>query len=74
MLALPLYSWNWKCNTKLDLPGFFDELKDYENLKHKQQDYKALDRIVNLTTQQDSIRDGVLILQWVSLHLEFNFY
>ena len=29
MLAPPLYTWNWKCNTKLDLPDFFDELKDY---------------------------------------------
>ena len=29
MLAPPLYTWNWKCNTKLDLPDFFDEQKDY---------------------------------------------
>ena len=32
-------------------------------LKFKTQ--TALDRIINLTVQQDSIKDGVLILQWV---------
>ena len=57
-------------------------------LKFKTQ--TALDRIINLTVQQDSIKDGVLILQWVcfsqkkkkdppmgvtlSLHLELNLY